>query len=63
MARTITEGFPIKSFAGIAVVTGLLSSAKNYYSYSSRSVKYVVIHYTGNSADTARANANYFNGG
>lgn len=27
---------------------------------SSRNIKYIVIHYTGNSTDTAKANANYF---
>lgn len=36
------------------------------YNYSSRngnSIQYIVLHYTGNTSDTALANANYFNGG
>ena len=36
------------------------------YNFSSRSVnaiKYIVMHYTGNQTDTAKANANYFAGG
>lgn len=33
---------------------------KNYTNYSSRDVDYVVVHYTGNVADTAKNNANYF---
>lgn len=61
--RTINNGFPITQFNGININTSILSSAANYYSYGSRAVKYVVIHYTGNSSDTAKANANYFNGG
>ena len=63
MARTVTEGFPIKSFAGITIITNLLSSTSNYYSYESRNIKYIVMHYTGNSSDTAKANANYFHSG
>lgn len=63
MSKTISENFPIKSFNGITVNTSILSSSKNYYSYSSRTVKYIVMHYTGNSSDTAKANATYFNGG
>ena len=61
--RTINDGFPIKQFNGIDIDTSIQSSSANYYSYGSRDVKYVVIHYTGNSSDTAKANANYFSGG
>ena len=60
---TISESFPIKEFNGIKVNTSILSSSKNYYSYSSRNVKYIVMHYTGNSSDTAKANVTYFNTG
>lgn len=62
MGKTIS-GFPINEFNGIKVNTSLLSDNRNYYSYSNRNVKYIVIHYTGNSSDTAKANANYFNSG
>ena len=61
--RTINNGFPLTQFNGININTSILSSSANYYSYGSRDVKYVVIHYTGNSSDTAKANANYFSGG
>lgn len=63
MSKTIAEEFPIAEFNGIAVNTSVLSSSSNYYSYSSRTVKYIVLHYTGNSSDTAKANATYFSGG
>ncbi len=63
MNITIANSYPIKSFNGITVNTSLPSSSSNYYSYSSRNVKYIAIHYTGNSSDTAKANAGYFNGG
>lgn len=63
MSRAITENYPVKAFNGITVNTSILSSSKNYYSYSSRNVKYIVMHYTGNSSDTAKANASYFNSG
>lgn len=36
------------------------------YNYSSRkgnSIKYIVLHYTGNASDSAKGNANHFNGG
>lgn len=63
MSRTVSEAYPITKFNGIAINTSILSSSSNYYSYSSRNVKYIVMHYTGNSSDTAKANANYFSGG
>ena len=61
--RTITDGFPIKQFNGIDIDTSIQSSSANYYTYSSRLVKFIVIHYTGNKKDTAKANATYFHNG
>ena len=58
--RTINDGFPIKQFKGIDIDTSIQSSSANYYTYSSRVVKFIVIHYTGNTKDTAKANATYF---
>ena len=58
--RTINDGFPIKQFNGIDIDTSIQSSSANYYTYSSRLVKFIVIHYTGNKKDTAKANATYF---
>lgn len=63
MSRTISDSYPIKAFNGIGVNTSVPCSSANYYSYSSRIVKYIVIHYTGNSKDTAKANVSYFNSG
>ena len=51
--RTINDGFPIKQFKGIDIDTSIQSSSANYYTYSSRVVKFIVIHYTGNTKDTA----------
>ena len=50
--RTINDGFPIKQFNGIDIDTSIQSSSANYYTYSSRLVKFIVIHYTGNKKDT-----------
>ena len=60
--RTINDDFPIKQFNGIDINTSTLSSPANYYTYSSRVVKFIVIHYTGNTKDTAKENATYFGG-
>lgn len=61
--RTINDGSPIKQFNGIDIDTSIQSSSANYYTYSSRLVKFIVIHYTGNKKDTAKANATYFHNG
>ena len=61
--RTINDGSPIKQFNGIDIDTSIQSSSVNYYTYSSRLVKFIVIHYTGNKKDTAKANATYFHNG
>lgn len=63
MSKTVTESYPITEFNGINVNTSIPCDSRNYYNYSSREVKYIVLHYTGNVKDTAKANANYFNGG
>ena len=61
--RTINDGFPIKQFNGIDIDTSIQSSSANYYTYSSRLVKFIVIHYTGNKKDTAKNNATFFHNG
>ena len=61
--RTINDGFPIKQFNGIDIDTSIQSSSANYYKYSSRVVKFIVIHYTGNKKDTAKNNATFFHNG
>ncbi len=59
MSRTITESTPITAVNGITVNTEYLQTV-NCTVASSRTVKYIVVHYTGNSSDTALANAKYF---
>lgn len=61
MSKTITDGYPITAFNGITVNTSLPCKSGNYTASASRAVSYIVVHYTGNSKDTAKANANYFN--
>ena len=61
--RTINDGFPIKQFNGIDIDTSIQSSSANYYTYSSRVVEFIVIHYTGNKKDTAKNNATFFHNG
>lgn len=60
MAKTISKGFIIDKINGIKVNSSLKASSKNYNNRTSRDVGYVVMHYTGNKKDTAKANANYF---
>lgn len=60
MAKTISAAFPITSFHDIPVNTNYLSNSCNYYSYTSRLVEYIAIHYTGNSSDKAVSNAKFF---
>ena len=38
-------------------------SSYNYSSRSGNSIKYIVLHYTGNKNDTAKNNVDYFYGG
>lgn len=63
MSKNVSEGYPIKTFGSIEVNTSIPSSSSNYYSYPNREIKYIVMHYTGNSSDTAKSNASYFGGG
>lgn len=60
MAKTISTGFITDTVNGIKINTSMKTNSDNYQSHSSRTVKYIVIHYTGNKKDTAYANANYF---
>lgn len=62
MAKTITTGFISDTINGITVNSTKRCNSTNYNNYSSRTVSYIVMHYTGNSKDTAYANANYFQG-
>lgn len=62
MAKTVTGGFINDTIHGIKVNSGIKCNAGNLNNNASRNVAYVVMHYTGNSKDTAKANVNYFSG-
>lgn len=62
MGKTITAGFISATINGINVDSSLKCNAGNYNENASRNVAFVAMHYTGNTKDTARANANYFTG-
>lgn len=59
----IKTGFITDTINGIKVNTSIKSHSGNYVNHSERNVKYIVMHYTGNKKDTAKANAKYFKGG
>lgn len=60
MAKTVTTEFISNAVNGIKVNSDIKCNAGNLNHNASRSVAYVVMHYTGNPKDTAKANANYF---
>lgn len=62
MGKIISSAYPLTKVNGISINTSKKCHSSNYENYSSRSVDYIVLHYTGNSKDTASANANYFMG-
>lgn len=57
---TISKDFIVSQINGIVVNKAYLANSKNFLNKSSRDVKYIVMHYTGNTDDTASANAKYF---
>lgn len=62
MAKTISTGFISDKVNGIKINTSMKTNSDNFETLSKRTIKYIVIHYTGNKKDTAYANANYFKG-
>lgn len=62
MSKTITTGFISDTINGIKVNNSIRCNSDNYNSKTSRKITYIVMHYTGNKKDTARANAKYFQG-
>lgn len=60
VGKVITTGMISATINGIKVDTSKKCHSSNYVNNSSRTVNYIVMHYTGNSKDTAWANANYF---
>jgi N-acetylmuramoyl-L-alanine amidase CwlA len=62
MAKTISTGFITDKVNGIKISSAYKCNVTNYEAFSRRGVNYIVVHYTGNKKDTAKANANYFRG-
>lgn len=60
---TINIGFISDKINGILVNSSIKCHKVNYNNCASRKVEYIVIHYTGNSKDNAKNNANYFSTG
>ena len=65
MGKTLKRGEVGNNFvnwkvAGKKVDSSLKCHTSNYQLCDSRKVDYVVLHFTGNKSDTAKANANYF---
>jgi hypothetical protein len=60
MGKTISTGFLTNIINGIKIDSSKKCNADNYNNSASRKIDYIVMHYTGNSQDTAWANANYF---
>lgn len=63
MSKTISTGMVSGKINGIRVNSSKKCSSENYSNAASRTVSYVVMHYTGNAKDTAKANAKYFQSG
>lgn len=57
---TITSGFLSTTINGLTINKSYPCNSGNYTNVSSRSVKYIVIHYTGNQKDIALNNCKYF---
>ena len=62
MSKATTKGFLNTKINGIKINSSLKCHSSNYENLGNRTIKYIVMHYTGNSKDTAKANANYFTG-
>lgn len=60
---TIANGFLTNTINGIKINSTYPCNSKNYNNKTSRNIQYVVIHYTGNSKDTALNNVKYFHNG
>ena len=62
MAKTIRAAFLSSSVDGIKINSSYKAHSSNYNSRASRTVKYIVMHYTGNPKDNAINNVKYFSG-
>ena len=62
MGKTCNNASPVTKAGTIDVMRNKLCNISNYTNMASRTIDYIVFHYTGNVKDTAVANANYFMG-
>lgn len=62
MGKVISTGFITDTINGIKVNSSIKCNSDNYQTKTSRTVNYIVMHYTGNKKDTALANCKYFQG-
>lgn len=62
MAKIVNTAYPISKVGSVVIDTSKKCHSSNYTKVGSRTVRYVVMHYTGNSKDYAWNNANYFTG-
>lgn len=62
MGKTCSNVSPVTKVGGIDVMRNKPCNVSNYTNMASRTIDYIVFHYTGNVKDTAIANANYFMG-
>lgn len=60
MAKNMSTGYINDTINGIKVNSSIPCNSDNYESETNRSIAYVVMHYTGNTKDLAKNNANYF---
>lgn len=60
MGKAFSTGFLSTTINEIKVNSSLPCHSGNFDKLNSRVISYVVMHYTGNTKDTAKANANYF---
>lgn len=58
--KTITTGFLADTVNGIKINTNIKCNPVNYITYNSRDIAFVVLHYTGNTKDSAINNAKYY---
>lgn len=62
MSKIITSGFITSTINGIVLNSSIRCHSSNFNAKISRTIDYIVMHYTGNKKDTALANCKYFQG-
>lgn len=62
MGKVCKNVSPVTKVNGIDIMRNKPCNVSNYTNMASRTIDYLVFHYTGNVKDTAIANANYFMG-